>query len=187
MQLKLLGEIRLLYVDNLENLGVSVRRKGMHFLWVYDFPLFEVKNGELQSAHHPFTTPLPEDTNLLESDPSKVRALAYDLVLNGNEVGGGSIRIHNAKLQETVLNMLRIDVKSMQHLLDMLKSGCPPHGGIALGLDRLLSIILNTTSIRDVIAFPKTFEGRDPFSGAPSEISEKEEKIYHIQSIKKQE
>lgn len=104
-------------------------------------------------------------------------------MLNGNEVGGGSIRIHDPVLQETILNMLKIDKSSLQHIIDMLASGCPPHGGIALGLDRLLSFVLNTTSIRDVIAFPKTFEGKDPVSGAPSPLTEKDQRIYHIQPL----
>ena len=106
--------------------------------------------------------------------------MAYDLVLNGNEIGGGSIRIHDPQLQESIFKLLQIDVDSMQYLLDMLGSGCPPHGGIALGLDRLLAVILNTQSIRDVIAFPKTFEGKDPISGAPSPISDHDQKIYNI-------
>lgn len=176
----------------------------MHFLWIVDFPLFEIsaETGLLQSAHHPFTAPNPQDLSLLSTDPLKVqnyllhfsgfgrfsfvfqvRALAYDLVLNGSEVGGGSIRIHNAVLQKLILDLLKIPSDSMQHILDMLSSGCPPHGGIALGLDRLLSILLNTATIRDVIAFPKNHEGRDPLSGAPSRISEKEEKMYHIKSL----
>lgn len=114
-----------------------------------------------------------------------MRSLAYDLVLNGNEVGGGSIRIHDPNLQEKIFKLLDIDTRSMQHIVDMLGSGCPPHGGLALGLDRLLSIVLNTPSIRDVIAFPKTFEGRDPISGAPSPISEEDKQIYHIQCVDK--
>ncbi|XP_018577439.1 aspartate--tRNA ligase, mitochondrial isoform X2 [Anoplophora glabripennis] len=183
--LSLLGKVRLEYVNFLENLGITIRKKGMHFLWVTDFPLFEVseETGCLQSAHHPFTAPHLDDLHLLKTEPLKVRALAYDLVLNGNEVGGGSIRIHDPALQETVLDLLKIKKDTMQHILDMLSSGCPPHGGIALGLDRLLSILLNTTSIRDVIAFPKNFEGRDPLSGAPSYISEQDQKLYHIKSV----
>lgn len=109
--------------------------------------------------------------------------MSFDLVLNGNEIGGGSVRIHDPKLQEEIFKMLNIDKSSMQHIIDMLSSGCPPHGGIALGLDRLMSKILNTTSIRDVIAFPKTFEGRDPLSGAPSTVSEADLKLYHVKSV----
>lgn len=113
-----------------------------------------------------------------------MRALAYDLVLNGQEVAGGSIRIHDASLQEHILDLLKIEKDSLRHMLEMLKSGCPPHGGIAFGLDRLLSVILKTPSIRDVIAFPKTFEGKDPISGAPSPITEKDKKLYHIETTK---
>lgn len=113
----------------------------------------------------------------------QVRGLAYDLVLNGQEVGGGSIRVHDADLQEKLLHMLKIDKSTLQHMLDMLRSGCPPHGGIALGIDRLIATILDTPSIRDVIAFPKIFEGRDPVSGAPSEISDAEKKLYHIRTV----
>lgn len=100
--------------------------------------------------------------------------------MNGNEIGGGSIRIHDPVIQEKLFQMLSIDRLKLQHILHMLSSGCPPHGGIALGIDRLMATILKTPSIRDVIAFPKTFEGRDPISGAPSEISEKEKQLYHI-------
>lgn len=103
--------------------------------------------------------------------------------MNGNEVGGGSIRIHNAAQQEQILKLLNIEKSTLQHMLNMLNSGCPPHGGIALGLDRLIAVILNTPSIRDVIAFPKTFEGRDPISGAPSPISNEDKKLYHIKSV----
>lgn len=102
-------------------------------------------------------------------------------------MGGGSIRIHSPLLQKLVLDQLKIPSDTMQHILDMLGSGCPPHGGIALGLDRLMSILLNTTSIRDVIAFPKNHEGRDPLSGAPSSISEKEEQLYHIKTVRTEE
>lgn len=181
--LSLMGKIRTEYINFLESTGITVRRKGLHFLWVLDFPLFELSEGTLKSAHHPFTAPHPDDMELLQSDPLKVRALAYDLVLNGHEVGGGSIRIHDPKLQLTILDFLNIKPDTMQHFLDMLASGCPPHGGIALGLDRLLSVLLNTVSIRDVIAFPKNYEGRDPMSGAPSYISDDDKKLYHIRSI----
>lgn len=112
-----------------------------------------------------------------------MRSLAYDLVLNGNEVGGGSIRIHDAALQEYVLQLLAIRKTGLGHILEMLKSGCPPHGGIALGLDRLFAVMLGAATIRDVIAFPKTPEGRDPLSGAPARVSEKEKRLYHIRSV----
>ncbi|EFA03147.2 aspartate--tRNA ligase, mitochondrial [Tribolium castaneum] len=181
----LMGKVRLEYANHLEQLGVSVRAKGMHLLWVVDMPLFEPGEspGSLQSAHHPFTAPNPDDLLLLDTAPLQVRSLSFDLVLNGNEIGGGSVRIHDPDLQEKIFRMLNIDKNSMQHIIDMLSSGCPPHGGIALGLDRLMSKILNTASIRDVIAFPKTFEGRDPLSGAPSAVSDADLKLYHVKSV----
>lgn len=113
----------------------------------------------------------------------QVRSLAYDLVLNGNEIGGGSIRIHDAALQEYILKLLGIETSGLLHMLDMLKSGCPSHGGIALGLDRLFAVMLNAGSIRDVIAFPKTLDGKDLLSGAPSPISDKDKKLYHINIV----
>lgn len=161
-------------------------KEANNFLWITDFPLF-TPNDEtniLDSTHHPFTAPHPEDSSLLINSESRhlVRSLAYDLVLNGQEVGGGSIRIHDAKLQKFVLDdILKLERKHLNHMLEALQSGAPPHGGIALGIDRLMSIICKTTSIRDVIAFPKSFEGKDPLSKAPTEISEDEKRMYHIQ------
>lgn len=161
----------------------------MNFLWVVDFPLFtpNTETGELETTHHPFAAPHPDDMGCL-NDPenyAKCRSLAYDLVLNGQEIGGGSIRIHNASLQRKILNdILRLDSEHLEHLLDALESGCPPHGGIALGIDRLLSIICRTNSIRDVIAFPKSTKGKDLLSKAPTDISPEELNLYHL-SIKK--
>ncbi|KAF5298487.1 hypothetical protein FQR65_LT01266 [Abscondita terminalis] len=184
--LQLLGAIRLEFVKLLEMEGHKIKDEGMFPLWITDFPLFEdgSESGTLQSSHHPFTAPHPDDLHLLQTSPNKVRALAYDLVLNGNEIAGGSIRIHNAKEQESIFKLLNIDKNLLLHHIDMLGSGCPPHGGIALGLDRLLSVMLNTKSIRDVIAFPKTFEGRDPISGAPSPINDDDKKLYHIEVVR---
>ncbi|KAK4880520.1 hypothetical protein RN001_008666 [Aquatica leii] len=181
--LQLLGAVRLEYIKFLESEGHKIKDGCVHPLWVIDFPLFEegIEPGTLQSAHHPFTAPHPDDAHLLEISPKKVRALAYDLVLNGHEIAGGSIRIHNRKEQEFILQLLNIDKSLLQHHLDMLESGCPPHGGIAIGLDRLLAVMLNTQSIRDVIAFPKTFEGRDPITSAPSPITDHDKKLYHLE------
>ncbi|XP_050527269.1 aspartate--tRNA ligase, mitochondrial isoform X2 [Daktulosphaira vitifoliae] len=155
------------------------------FVWIVDFPLFETSsNGKsIQSVHHPFTQPQEEITS---SNILKVKGYHYDLVLNGCEVGGGSIRIHDADLQTRVIeSILKIPIHSMSHLIEALKSGCPPHGGIALGVDRLLSILCNTNSIRDVIAFPKTFEGKDLLTGAPSEITDEDKERYYLKFEKK--
>uniref|UniRef100_A0A0C9QGP4 DARS2_1 protein n=1 Tax=Fopius arisanus TaxID=64838 RepID=A0A0C9QGP4_9HYME len=172
---KLLGKVLKEFSNIMEAKGLPVRSKSFNFLWIVDFPLFEkTDNDTLASTHHPFTAPHPEDVQYLESDPLKVRGLHYDLVLNGSEIAGGSIRIHDAELQEKVLNWLNIDTSQMTHLLEALKSGAPPHGGIAFGLDRLLSIMCDSPSIREVIAFPKTGDGKDLMSGAPAEISDEE-------------
>jgi len=150
--------------------------KAEHFrmAWVVDFPMFAWDADEQRYAaiHHPFTAPMDEDVPYMESDPARVRAKAYDLVLNGSEVGGGSIRIHNPELQTLVFKMLGMPLEDAQarfgFLLDALKSGAPPHGGIALGLDRWCMILAGTTNIRDVIAFPKNQKARDLMTGAPA-------------------
>lgn len=155
------------------------------FLWLTDFPLFETTDStSLKSVHHPFTMPHPDDMELLHSKPLKVRSLHYDLVLDGYEVGGGSVRIHDSLLQEQVLSLLDIPTDNLQHLLEALSSGAPPHAGIALGVDRLVSLMVGANSIRDVIAFPKTSEGKDPLSGAPSQISSEDLKLYKITTVK---
>ncbi|PKK27128.1 aspartyl-tRNA synthetase 2, mitochondrial, partial [Columba livia] len=181
-----LGSLRLESADILEAAGLVLRDPAaFHFLWVVDFPLFlpkEENPTELESAHHPFTAPHPSDTNLLYSDPTKVRSQHYDLVLNGSEVGGGSIRIHSAEQQRFVLEkVLKEDSEVLSHLLEALEFGAPPHGGIALGLDRLISLIVDAPSIRDVIAFPKSFRGRDLMGSAPDYVTPEELEPYHIQ------
>ncbi|KAM9324711.1 aspartate--tRNA ligase, mitochondrial [Gastrophryne carolinensis] len=181
-----LGKLRLNAASQLEECGVALRDpNSLHFLWVVDFPLFLPKDDnpeELESAHHPFTAPHPEDVDLLYTEPAKVRGQHYDLVLNGNEIGGGSIRIHNSKQQRWVIqDVLKEDVTLLSHLLEALESGAPPHGGIALGLDRLIAIIVGAPSIRDVIAFPKSFRGHDLMSNAPDYVSPEELQLYHIQ------
>lgn len=153
------------------------------FLWVVDFPLFEYSEEDKKhvSTHHPFTRPNMED---FKKDPTKARSLAYDIVLNGVEIGGGSIRIHDSEVQEKVFEILKISSeeqkKKFGFLLDALKFGAPPHGGLAIGMDRLLQLMLETSSIREVIAFPKNSEARDLMLDAPSEISEKQIKEANI-------
>lgn len=185
-----MGKIRLEVQNDLENRKlVAIRSNADNkFVWIVDFPMF-TKNDEtggFESVHHPFTAPHPQDQKYL-SNPSnwlKIRSLAYDLVLNGQEIGGGSMRIHDASLQKMVLeDVLKIEYAHLKHMIEALASGCPPHGGIALGIDRLMSIICNTKSIRDVIAFPKGLEGKDHLSKAPVEISQEEKKLYHIKIV----
>jgi len=168
-----LGGVRLKVADLL-----GLKGEGFRFLWVVDFPLLEwdAERGEWSYMHHPFTSPHPEDLPLLETDPGRVRALAYDLVLNGVEVGGGSIRIHDPLLQARVFALLGIGEEEQKEkfgfFLEALSYGAPPHGGIAWGLDRLLALMTGSPSIREVIAFPKNKEGKDPLTGAPSPVSE---------------
>ena len=153
-------------------------------IWVLDFPMFEVADdGSLNAIHHPFTAP-SVDTKMLLKDPENSLSRAYDLVINGSEVGGGSIRIHQSDMQKTVLKLLGIDDKEAQEkfgfLLDALDFGCPPHGGIAFGLDRLVMILCNAESIRDVIAFPKTQTAACLLTDAPSTVSKSQLKELNI-------
>ncbi|HJQ12308.1 MAG TPA: aspartate--tRNA ligase [Gemmatimonadaceae bacterium] len=156
------------------------------FLWVTDFPLFiREENGALTSVHHPFTSPNPEDLRLLDSAPEKVRALAYDVVFNGTELGGGSIRINDPALQRKVLGLLGINEEQAQNrfgfLLDALKAGAPPHGGIALGFDRIAMMLAGASSLRDVIAFPKTTAARALFEDAPTSVPPEDLRELHLQ------
>ncbi|MCL5965060.1 MAG: aspartate--tRNA ligase [Deinococcus sp.] len=167
-----LGTVRLELGEMLGLIG-----EGYKFLWVVDFPLleFDQEKKTYTYMHHPFTSPNPGDLPLLDTDPGRVRALAYDLVLNGSEVGGGSIRIHRQELQTKMFRVLGISDEEAKEkfgfFLEALSFGAPPHGGIAWGLDRLLAMMSGASSIREVIAFPKNKEGRDPLTGAPSRVS----------------
>jgi aspartyl-tRNA synthetase len=153
-----------------------IDEKAWCFLWVMDFPLFEWDREAKRyvSLHHPFTAPVDDDVALLETDPGKVRAKAYDIVLNGYEVGGGSIRIHDSAMQAKVFELLSLSEEETKdrfgYFLEALSYGTPPHGGIALGLDRIAMLLAGETSLRQVIAFPKTASGTDIMSGSPSTV-----------------
>jgi aspartyl-tRNA synthetase len=171
-----LNAIRLRLRDELELLGPDGAKK-WNFLWVTDFPMFEkTTDGRWVSAHHPFTSPRSEHVDMLISEPARVRARAYDLVLNGNEIGGGSIRIHRSDVQAKVFEALGMSDEEKQakfgFLLDAFKYGPPPHGGIALGVDRLSMLLSGADSLRDVIAFPKTQKGQDLMTSCPTPADE---------------
>src|SRR3989344_5037458 len=168
-----------------EKLGLIEKGK-WNFLWVTSFPMFEWSEEEqkLNAMHHPFTSPKIEDMEFMESEPLKVRAKAYDLVLNGIEIGGGSIRIHSPQVQASVFNSLGILQKDAQEkfgfMLDAFKYGPPPHGGIAFGLDRLVMLLVGAPSIREVIAFPKNKAAVSLMDGSPSQVDAKQLKELHI-------
>jgi aspartyl-tRNA synthetase len=178
----ILGELRL-QLGGRFNLRETGERK---FLWVVDFPMFEYDAAEkrLGALHHPFTAPTSDDLAILDTHPLKARALAYDMVLNGEEMGGGSIRIHSRELQLKVLELLGITreeaLDRFGFLIEALTYGAPPHGGIAFGVDRLIMMLCGTDSIRDVIAFPKTQKAVDLMSGAPSDVSPRQLKELFI-------
>jgi len=159
-------------------------------LWIVDFPMFEYVEAEKrhQAMHHPFTSPRKEDLKFLEKDLSKAKARAYDLVINGYEIAGGSIRIHNSEIQKKVFKALNLTEKEAQHrfgfFLDALKYGTPPHGGIAFGLDRWVMIIAQEDSIKEVIPFPKNKEARDLMLDAPSDVRPEQLKELHLKIIK---
>jgi aspartyl-tRNA synthetase len=159
-------------------------------LWVVDFPLLELdeESGRWHAMHHPFTSPKPEDMKLLETDPGKVRANAYDMVLNGNEIGGGSIRIHDKATQQLMFKYLGFSEEEARNqfgfLMDAFQFGAPPHGGLAFGLDRLVAILGGQETIRDFIAFPKNNSGRDVMIDAPSVIDDKQLEELHIRVAK---
>ena len=152
----------------------------LNFLWVTDWPLLEYDEDAKRyvAAHHPFTSPKEEDIKKLDSEPENAQANAYDIVLNGYELGGGSIRIHHGDLQEKMFEVLGFTKEQAQEqfgfLLDAFKYGAPPHGGIALGLDRLVMLLTNRTNLRDTIAFPKTASATCLLTDAPSDVSDKQ-------------
>ncbi len=154
--------------------------QSMHFSWVVEFPMFDFDEDEQRwvAMHHPFTAPRPQDLSLLTSDPATVRAQAYDLVINGSEAGGGTVRIHDSQVQQQVFELLGMDSATAQErfgfLLDALRLGAPPHGGIALGIDRIVMLMAGLDSIRDCIAFPKTQRATDLMTGAPSAVERKQ-------------
>src|SRR5207253_3821304 len=167
---RVLGQLRL-------DLGrPAVNEGGFQYVWVVDFPLFERldEEGRPVPAHHPFTMPNPEDLDRLDADPLSVRSLAYDLVLNGWELGSGSVRIHRADIQQRIFSCLGIESEQAQErsglLLDACRYGAPPHAGFAIGIDRFAAILAGEDNIREVIAFPKTQSGLDPPTRAPSPV-----------------
>ena len=186
---KLLGNFRLSLAKK-ENLIPANRYE---LAWVVDFPLldWDPEAKRWVAMHHPFTAPLDEDQPLLAGDPSKARAKAYDLVLNGSEIGGGSIRIHDAQMQSRIFQLLNISDEQARErfgfFVDALQYGTPPHGGIALGLDRMVAILAGESSIREVIAFPKTAAAVDLMSGAPSAVDERQLEELKLRVVVKRE
>ncbi|HMP88991.1 MAG TPA: aspartate--tRNA ligase [Kiritimatiellia bacterium] len=195
-----IGDLILFAADKLDKANVALGRLRLlaaeiagiipdnvfKFTWVTDFPLLERgADGHLASMHHPFTSPKPEDVSLLDTDPVSVRARAYDIVLNGVELGGGSIRIHDPVLQAKMFEILGLPQDEINerfgHLINALSYGTPPHGGIALGVDRLVMLMVGADSIRDVIAFPKTQKAMDLMMGAPSTVDGRQLKDVHLE------
>lgn len=179
-----LGHLRL---ELAKRLGL-IEEGTLQFLWVTEFPLLEYDEEQKRhiAIHHPFTAPMDEDLPILETDPLKVRAKAYDMVLNGTELGGGSIRIHRREVQERLFKLLGFSeeeaVAQFGYLMEAFEYGTPPHGGIAFGLDRMIMLLTGKDNIRDVIAFPKTQSASDLMSHAPSSVADKQLKELHIQT-----
>jgi len=191
---EILGKIRLYCADVLKSQGkLVIPADQFNFLWVIEFPLlgFDREQNRWYSSHHPFTAPVREDIPLLKTDPKKVRGQHYDVVVNGVELGGGSIRIHQPDVQKTIFEeLLAIPPEETKlrfgYMLDAFKYGAPPHGGIALGFDRLIAILCGTPSIRDVIAFPKTAKGTCLMTDSPSQVSAKQLRDLYLEVKVKQ-
>ncbi|MDP6859121.1 MAG: amino acid--tRNA ligase-related protein, partial [Verrucomicrobiales bacterium] len=189
---EVLGRVRLECSQYLE---LTKDNDDLEFLWVTHFPLLaqDKETGKWNAVHHPFTRPIDEDKELLndEANYGKIRAEAYDVILNGNEIGGGSIRIHEGDLQTTVFSALGIDEDEAKeefgHLLDAFSFGAPPHGGVALGFDRLVMLIAGEESIREVIAFPKNNRGIDLMSSSPAEVDFKQLRELYVKSTRQEE
>ena len=182
----ILGRVRTECADLME---INKDNKALNFLWIVDFPLLDKdeETGEWHAVHHPFTRPNPEDVEKLEAgDYANVRAMAYDVVLNGYELGGGSLRIHEKELQAKMFEVLGVGEEEQQlkfgHILDAFRFGAPPHGGLALGLDRIIMLAAGEESIREVIAFPKNNKGQDLMAQSPCEIGFKELREIYVQS-----
>ena len=191
---EILGKIRLYCADVLKGQGkLAIPEGRFDFLWVVDFPLlsFDKEQNRWYSSHHPFTAPVAEDVSLLLTDPKKVRGQHYDVVVNGVELGGGSIRIHQPEVQKTVFEqVLQIPPEMVKarfgYMLEAFRYGAPPHGGIALGFDRMNAILCGTPSIRDVIAFPKTAKGTDLMTDSPAPVEPKQLRELHLELRKKE-
>ena len=179
---QVLAELRL---ELARRLGL-IEPGSFSFLWVTDFPLLEYDDEARRytAVHHPFTAPREDQLDLLATDPGAVKSRAYDLVLNGSEIGGGSIRIHNPAMQQQIFEALGIDAEEAREkfgfLLRALELGAPPHGGIAFGVDRLMMLLTGSSSIRDVIAFPKTQKATCPLTDAPSPVVRKQLTELHL-------
>ncbi len=190
----ILGRLRLESAILLQKRGkLAIRPDDWQFLWVIDFPLMSHDEAENRyvATHHPFTAPVPEDAQYLDTDPKKVRGQHYDVVLNGMELGGGSIRIHQPALQKKVFeDVLKIPADVVEsrfgYMLKAFTYGAPPHGGIAFGLDRMVALLCGTTSIRDVIAFPKTQKGQDLMAQSPTPVTDRQLKELHIAVVQPQ-
>jgi aspartyl-tRNA synthetase len=184
---------RITYAESMEKYGndkpdLRKNKKDddeLAFVWITDFPMYEkTENKEMQAMHHPFTSPHPDDVDKLDTDPYSVRSVAYDVALNGYEIGGGSIRITDPKLQQKIFQVLGMDDEQIEakfgHILEAFEYGVPPHGGLAFGLDRLIMLLAGEPNIREVMAFPKTGDARDPMMKAPGPIDEKRLKEANI-------